>query len=52
MTARHTPPSTLHPYRVRCAGLEFDTLAASSCAAMIAAFDLHGVPASSARRLA
>ena len=42
---------TLHPYRVHCAGLQYIAMARSACEAMLSAFDLHGFPATSARRL-
>ena len=42
---------TLHPYRVHCAGLQYITWARSACEAMLSTMDLHGVPATSARRL-
>ena len=41
----------LHRYRIHCAGLQYITLARSACEAMLSAFDLHGFPAASARRL-
>lgn len=41
----------LHPYRVHCAGLQYSTPARSACEAMLTAIDLHGIPATSARRL-
>ena len=41
----------LHRYRVHCAGLQYITWARSACEAILSAMDLHGVPATSARRL-
>ncbi len=41
----------LHRYRIHCAGLQYITRARSACEAIISAIDLHGVPATSARRL-
>ena len=41
----------LHPYRIRCAGLEYTALAPSACLAIEAAMALHGVHIVSARRL-
>ena len=43
---------TLHPYRVRCAGLEYVALAASACAAIADAIALHGVAGASAQPFA
>lgn len=43
--------TTLHPYRVNCAGLQYVALAASASLAIIAAMDLHGVHSASAKRL-
>lgn len=40
---------TLHRYHVRCAGLEFITLATSAGMACLDAMELHGAPAASAR---
>ncbi len=42
---------TLRPYRITCAGLQYITWARSACEAILSAMDLHGVPATSARRL-
>lgn len=42
---------TLHPYRVRCAGLEYVALAASACAAIADAITLHGVTGATAAPL-
>jgi hypothetical protein len=41
---------TLHPYRIRCAGLEYIAMATSAGMACIDAMELHGVAAASARR--
>lgn len=41
--------ATMHPYLVRCAGLEFITLATSAGMACIDAMELHGVSGASAR---
>ena len=43
--------TALHQYRVHCGGLQYITRARSACEAIISAIDLHGVPATSARRL-
>lgn len=43
--------TTLHPYRIRCAGLEYTALAPSACLAIEAAMALHGTHNASARRL-
>lgn len=44
--------TTLHPYHVTCAGLQYIAMATSAGAAILSAIDLHGVHAASARRLA
>lgn len=41
----------LHPYRVRCAGLEYTTRATGACAAIAEAIRLHGVPGATAKPL-
>lgn len=41
----------VHSYLVHCGGLEFIAEATSGAQAMIDALDLHGVPATSAKRL-
>ena len=43
--------TALHQYRVHCGGLQYITWARSACEAMLSASDLHGTPATSARRL-
>ena len=43
---------TLHPYHVRCAGLEYIAMATSAGMAAIDAMELHGVAAASAWRAA
>ena len=47
----HSRRAALHQYRVHCAGLQYITWARSACEAIISAIDLHGTPATSARRL-
>ena len=47
----HSRRAALHQYRVHCAGLQYITWARSACEAILSAMDLHGVPATSARRL-
>lgn len=42
---------TLHPYRVRCAGLEYVAMAPSACAAIADAITLHGVAGATAAPL-
>lgn len=42
---------TLHPYRIRCAGLEYTALATGACAAIADAIRLHGVPGATAKPL-
>ena len=53
MTARtHTPtPGDLHLYHVTCAGLQYIAMATSACMAIMDAMELHGVHATSARRV-
>lgn len=50
MVIARTP--TLHPYHVRCAGLEYTAWATSACKAIENAIALHCVNGASARRAA
>lgn len=43
---------TLHPYRIRCAGLEYIAMATSACMAIDNAIALHCANGASARRAA
>jgi|GEM_PF-2986731 len=42
-TAPSAAPAPVRPYRIRCAGLEYITLAASASQAVIDALALHGL---------
>lgn len=51
-TIAPTPtPTTLHPYHVTCAGLQYIAMATSAGMAIMDAMELHGVHAASARRV-
>ena len=43
--------TTLHPYHVTCAGLQYIAMATSAGMAIMDAIELHGVHAASARRV-